>query len=143
LNRHFAVADHALLLATCITGLLLQPFFLRMTIPVLRDSHQRFAPLAATLRLSPARQILVIHLPRARREIAEAAGLVAALAAGEMSVLALLAPPDRPSLPVAVQSLIGAYRTDQAMAAALVLVVLAASLYVAISALGGQRARIS
>ncbi|MEO8530888.1 MAG: ABC transporter permease subunit, partial [Deltaproteobacteria bacterium] len=140
LSRQIAVTDYALILAAIITGVLLIPFFLRMVTPALRDSHQRFDLLSQTLRLGLGRTLLTIHLPRARREIAEATGLCAALACGEMSVLSLLAGPDQASLPMQVHGLLGAYRVDLALSAALLLVALSVTLYTAISALGGRRA---
>ena len=139
LRPFVAVTSWALVLAAIITGIMLIPYFLRLVIPSLADSQRRFAPLAQTLRMGRGAFVIRVLLARSRREIAEAAGLCAALAAGEMSVLALLAPPDRPSLPILVNQLIGAYRTDQALAAALVLVALSVGLYTLIAAVGRGR----
>ena len=139
LSRHVSVTDFALVVAAIITGVLLVPFFMRMVMPALRESHQRYHRLAQNLRLGPARTILQVHLRRSRREIAEATGLCAALACGEMSVLSLLAGPDQATLPLQVNGLLGSYQVDLALAGALVLVALSVTLYVAISALGGRR----
>jgi thiamine transport system permease protein len=136
---YVSVTAWSLSLAALVTGLLLVPFFLRLVIPQVRESHDRFHRLAANLRLSPAQQIWQVHLPRARREIAEGAGLAAALAAGEMAVLALFTDPARVSLPLQVQGLLGAYRVDQAMGAALVLTALALVMYAGIARLGGRK----
>jgi thiamine transport system permease protein len=67
------------------------------------------------------------------------AGLAAALSMGDLGVVALFASQDQATLPLVVQRLSGAYRMDQAAAAALVLVVCSFALF-ALCDIGGRRA---
>jgi len=57
------------------------------------------------------------------------AGLTAALSMGDLGVIALFADPDRATLPLQVYRLMGAYRMDQAGAAALLLLILSLGLF--------------
>ena len=61
-------------------------------------------------------------LPRLRAPLGFAAGLVAALSIGDLGVVALFAGSQGVTLPLLVQRLMGAYQTDAAAAAALLLV---------------------
>ena len=60
---------------------------------------------------------------------AGAAGLTAALSIGDLGVIALFADTDAATLPMQVLRLMGAYRTDQAAGAAVVLMALALALF--------------
>jgi thiamine transport system permease protein len=58
-----------------------------------------------------------------------AAGLTAALAMGDLGVIALFADPDRATLPLQVYRLMGAYRLEAAAGAALLLMLLSLSMF--------------
>ena len=66
-------------------------------------------------------------------------GIAAALAMGDLGVVALFAGQDSATLPLMVQRLAGAYRMDQAAGAGLLLVTLSFVLFY-LCDLGGRRA---
>lgn len=105
------------------------PFAVRALRPQAEDTATRFAPLAATLRLSPWGRMRWVLLPRLRRPIGFAAGLTAALSMGDLGVIALFADPERATLPLQMYRLMSAYRMDQAAGAALLLMALALALF--------------
>jgi len=78
-------------------------------------------------------------LPLLRRPIGFASGLTAALSAGDLGVIALFADPEKPTLPLMIYQLRGAYRTDAASGAALLLAVLSLTLFWLLDR-GGRRA---
>ena len=71
---------------------------------------------------SPA--LRLVTWPRLRRPMGLAAGLAAALSMGDLGVIALFAPPELTTLPLLMQQLMAAYRTDAAAGVALVLIAL-------------------
>jgi thiamine transport system permease protein len=71
----------------------------------------------------------LVALPRLRGPLGFAAGLTAALAAGDLGVIALFAAPDQATLPLAVYQLMGSYRMEEARAAATLLVALSLGLF--------------
>ncbi len=105
------------------------PFALRALIPAMRDLHRDYGRLAATLGLTGLSWLRLVGLPRLRRPAGFAAGLTAALAAGDLGVIALFGSPDRATLPLVLYQLMGAYRMEEAKAAALVLIALSLGLF--------------
>jgi len=105
------------------------PFALRAILPGLRESEATFGRLADSLGLHGFARLRLVTLPRMRRPLGFASGLAAALAMGDLGVVALFADPDRATLPLQVFRLMGAYRMEQAAAAALLLLALSLSLF--------------
>ena len=105
------------------------PFALQAILPVLRETEARFGLLADQLRLTGWARWRWLILPRLKRPLGFAAGLTAALSAGDLGVIALFADPARPTLPLYIYQLMGAYRTEAAAGAALVLMALSLALY--------------
>ena len=105
------------------------PFALRALIPAMRDLQTDYRRLAASLDLTGMPWLRLVALPRLRRPAGFAAGLAAALAAGDLGVIALFASPDQATLPLVLYQLMGAYRMEDAKAAALVLVALSLGLF--------------
>jgi thiamine transport system permease protein len=70
-----------------------------------------------------------VLLPRIRRPLGFGAGLAAAMSMGDLGVITLFAAPQEGTLPLEMFRLMGAYRTDDAEAAALVLLVLSLLLF--------------
>ncbi len=105
------------------------PFALRALIPAMRDLQADYGRISASLGLSGLPWLRLVALPRLRRPAGFAAGLAAALAAGDLGVIALFASPDQATLPLVLYQLMGAYRMEEAKAAALLLVALSLGLF--------------
>jgi thiamine transport system permease protein len=119
----------ALPVTLLVNVLLALPFALRAILPALRDLQADWARLAASLGMGGAAWLRLVALPRLRGPMGFAAGLTAALAAGDLGVIALFAAPDRATLPLAVYQLMGSYRMEEARAAACLLVALSLGLF--------------
>ena len=98
------------------------PFALRILLPALRTVEDDYGRLATSLALTGFARFRWLLLPRLRAPLGFAAGLVAALSIGDLGVVALFAGSQGVTLPLLVQRLMGAYQTDAAAAAALLLV---------------------
>ena len=126
----------ALPVTALVNVLLALPFALRALLPAMRDLERDHGRLAASLGLRGTAWIRLVALPRLRAPLGFAAGLAAALAAGDLGAIALFAAPDHATLPLVVQQLMGAYRMDEAGAAALLLVALSLGLFAAFERVG-------
>lgn len=119
----------ALLFTAFVNALMALPFALRILVPALRVVIAEHGRLALSLGLRGWRAWRIVALPRIRPQVGFAAGLGAALSAGDLGVIALFSDPDRATLPLQMYRLMGSYRTDAAAGAALVLLVLALGLF--------------
>ena len=129
----------ALPVTVLVNALMALPFLFRLLLPQARDLHRNYDRLAQTLGLSGAARLRWLTLPRLARPLGMGAGLAAALSMGDLGVVALFAGQDQATLPLVVQRLSGAYRMEQAAAAALVLVACSFALF-ALCDIGGRRA---
>jgi thiamine transport system permease protein len=118
----------ALWVVVVVNGAMALPFALRLILPALRDIAATEARLAAALGMGGWPLLRLVILPRLRRPLGFSAGVAAALAMGDVGVVALFAPAE-PTLPLQVLRLMGAFRSDEAAAAAVVLAALAFGLY--------------
>ena len=140
LTRDVASAESlALPVTVLVNALMALPFVFRLLLPQARDLHRNYDRLAQSLGLSGGARLRWLTLPRLARPLGMGAGLAAALSMGDLGVVALFAGQDQPTLPLVVQRLSGAYRMDQAAAAALVLVACSFALF-ALFDIGGRRA---
>jgi thiamine transport system permease protein len=112
-----------------INALMALPFALRILTPEAEAVERDYGRLRASLRLTPLAWLRLVWLPRLRRPLGFAAGLAAALAMGDLGVIALFADPDRATLPLQVYRLMGAYRMEAAAGAALLLLSLSLGLF--------------
>ena len=119
----------ALPVTALVNVVLALPFALRALIPAMRDLERDYGRLSASLGLGGAAWLRLVAWPRMRRPLGFASGLAAALAAGDLGVIALFAQPDRATLPLVLYQLMGSYRMEEAKAAALLLVVLSLGLF--------------
>ncbi|MCK6211319.1 iron ABC transporter permease [Georgenia sp. EYE_87] len=106
------------------------PMVVRTVLPVLRAIDPRLREAAATLGASPGRVLATVDGPFLVRGLGLAIGFAFAVSLGEFGATSFLARPDRPTLPVVVFRLIGrpgAENYGMAMAAAVVLAVLTAT----------------
>ncbi|MDR0810018.1 MAG: ABC transporter permease subunit [Gemmobacter sp.] len=119
----------ALPVTVIVTATMALPFAYRILLPEVRRLEADYGRLAAVLGLRgwPAARLLV--LPRLRRPLGFATGLCAALAAGDLGVVALFATEQGTTLPLVISRLMGAYRMEAAAGAALLLVMLAFGLF--------------
>lgn len=121
--------DYALLVTLSVNALMALPFVLRILRPTAEDTRANYARLAMNLNLSPWSWVRWVLLPRLARPLGFGAGLVAALAMGDLGVIALFGTSDHATLPLKLYQLMGAYRMDQAASAAVVLVALSLGLF--------------
>lgn len=130
----------ALALTTLVNAVMALPFVLRILMPHVAALRADYDRLSLSLGLRGFDWARLVMVPRLRRPLAFAAGLSAALAAGDLGVVALFADPARSTLPMQVQALAGSYRTDDAAGAAVLLAGLALSMFLAFDKLGGRDA---
>ncbi len=131
--------DIALTVTILVNALMALPFLFRLLLPEARNLHRIYDQLAQTMGLEGIARLRWLTLPRLARPLGLGSGLAAALAMGDLGVVALFAGQNQATLPLMVQRLSGAYRMDEAAAAALLLVALSFSLF-AFCDLGGRRA---
>lgn len=115
------------------------PFLYRLILPEACALEADYGRLCTTLGLAGLPRLSHVTLPRLARPLGLGAGIAAALAMGDLGVIALFAGPDTATLPLMVQRLAGAYRMDQAAAASLLLVALSFALFTLCDQ-GGRRA---
>ncbi|SEM59244.1 thiamine transport system permease protein [Gemmobacter aquatilis] len=122
-------ATVALPVTVLVTAVMALPFAYRILLPEARALVADYGRLAASLGLQgwPALRLLVV--PRLRRALGFALGLVAALAVGDLGVIALFAAERGATLPLVIQRLMGAYRMEAAAGAALLLVAAAFAVF--------------
>jgi thiamine transport system permease protein len=128
---HAVIAPQRLALpvTALVNAALALPFALRLLLPALRDIEAAHGRLADALGLTGLARLRWLVLPRLRPALGLAAGVVAALSMGDLGVIALFADQGGATLPLLVQRLMGAYRMEEAAAAALVLVALSFGLF--------------
>lgn len=119
----------ALPVTALVNALMALPFALRILSPAAEAVRTDFGRLAASLAMTPLAWLRLVLLPRLRRPLGFAGGLTAALAMGDLGVVALFADPDRATLPLQVYRLMGAYRMEAAAGAALVLLLCSFALF--------------
>lgn len=121
--------DVSLAVTALVNALMALPFCLRIMVPRLRDTLQDFGRLSATLGVSGLSLWRWVVLPRLAPQLGFAAGLTAALSAGDLGVIALFADADRATLPLQMYRLMGAYQMEAAAGAALLLLAMALGLF--------------
>ena len=119
----------ALPVTALVNVVLALPFALRALVPATRDLVLGYGRLSASLGLAGRAWVRLVAWPRLRRPLGYAAGLTAALSEGDLGVIALFSRPGDATLPLALYQLMGAYRMEEAMAAAVVLVALSLGLF--------------
>jgi thiamine transport system permease protein len=110
-------------------ALLALPFALRALSPALGEVEARHGQLADALSLKGARRLRIVTLPLLRPALGFALGLAAALSAGNLGVIALLAGEGQATLPLLMARLMGAYRMEAAAGVGLLVLLLALGLF--------------
>ena len=111
------------------------PFVVRTMTPVLRSIDDRLRQVAATLGASPARAWREVDLPLVRRAVLVAAGFAFAISLGEFGATTVIARADTPTVPVAIDRLLGrpgALNVGQAFALSVILMLLTAAAVVVV-----------
>jgi thiamine transport system permease protein len=132
--------DVALPVTAAVNALMALPFALRVIRPELEAVRSDYGRLCLSLGLTGRWFWTRVALPRLRRPLGFAAGLTAALSAGDLGVIALFADPERATLPLQMYRLMGAYRMEAAAGAALLLLAMSLALFWAFDR-GGRVAR--
>lgn len=122
-------SDVALPITAVVNATLALPFALRSLGPAVAATERDFGRMAAQLGVTGWAFVRIVILPRVRRPLGFAAGLAAALAMGDLGVIALFADEQSATLPLAMYHLMGSYRMDAAAGAALLLVTLSLVLF--------------
>jgi thiamine transport system permease protein len=123
----FPLADPfalALPVTATVNAAMALPFVLRSLLPALGEARVVDGRLADSLGIAGLARFRLVTWARLRRPMGFAAGLAAALSMGDLGVIALFAPPELTTLPLLMQQLMGAHRTQAAAGVALVLVTL-------------------
>jgi thiamine transport system permease protein len=136
--RAFTAPEDAAIPVTILTNAAMAlPFGFRLLLPEARRIEADYGRLASALGLHGMARLRWLDLPRLARPLGLATGLAAALAMGDLGVIALFAG-ESATLPLVIQRLMGAYRMRDAAAASVLLVTLSFGLY-AIFDLWGRR----
>jgi thiamine transport system permease protein len=117
------------------------PLVVRTLLPTWRSIDPKLGEAAATLGAGDGRVLRTIDLPLTARSLGLAAGLAFATSLGEFGATSFLARPDRPTLPVVVYRLISRPGLDNfgmALAAAVVLAVVTATVMSLAEAISGK-----
>ncbi len=105
------------------------PFCLRSLVPAIRDAEETFGKLSDQLGLSGYARYKILIAPRIKRPMGFCIGLSTALSMGDLGVIALFAQPGGGTLPMAVYSLMSAYKMEEAASGALLLILLSFVLF--------------
>ena len=100
------------------------PFALRALVPALARARADYGRLADSLGLAGWARFRLVTLPVIRPALGFGGGLAAALAMGDLGVIALFAPPDVATLPLFMYRQMGAYQMQAAAGTALILLAL-------------------
>ena len=139
--RPFANPETLSVLVTIVVNAALTvPFLFRLILPEALQLHADYGRLVQTLGLGARTELRFITLPRLARPLGYGAGLAAALSMGDLGVIALFAGDQGATLPLVVQRLMGAYRMQDAAAAALVLVIISFALFWVFDRIGQRNA---
>jgi len=139
--RPFVSPDASAIPVTIVTNAAMAlPFGFRLLLPEARRIEADYGRLAAALGLSGRARLRWLDLPRLARPLGLATGLAAALAMGDLGVIALFAGEGSATLPLVIQRLMGAYRISLALSASALLVALSFSLYAVFDIWGRRHA---
>ncbi|MCA8908397.1 MAG: thiamine/thiamine pyrophosphate ABC transporter permease ThiP [Rhodospirillaceae bacterium] len=105
------------------------PFVVRVVAPAATMTFERTWRLADSLGMRGWRRLRLIDLPALRRPVGLAFGIAAALAFGDLGVIAMFGTNETETLPLYLYQLIGAYRMGEAAVVGLLLVVCCLGLF--------------
>lgn len=135
------VFDWALPLAALVNGLVAVPYVLRLVSPALRRNAEYHDRLCASLGLTGWNRIRRLEWPLARRPIMTAMALTSALAAGDLTAIALFGTGREATLSLLLYQALGSYRTGEAAVLALLLVAVCLAVFIVIERIGNAGGR--
>lgn len=121
----------ALPVTVTINAVMSLPFALRSLIPAAQDLRADYGRLAAALGLTGLARLRLLTLPRLARPLGFAGGLSAALAMGDLGVIALFGNAEQATLPLKLYQLMNAYRMTDAAGCAVLLMMISFGLFYA------------
>ena len=124
LSSRVDVFDWVYPIVIAVNALMGLPFVIRSLAPSMRQNHARYQRLCRSLALTGWNRFRHLEWPLLRRPLGLAAGLVAALAMGDLGVIALFGTPDSATLSLLIYQQLGAYRVAEATVTALLLLAL-------------------
>jgi thiamine transport system permease protein len=141
LRDRIDVLDSAAALVVAVNAVAVLPFVLRVLGPEMRRTVAVHDRLCASLGIAGIDRWRVVDWPTIRAPAGAAFGIAAALAAGELGVIALFGSPQTTTLPLLIFQRMGAYRMDEAAVGVAVLLGLSLALLVGLERLlsGGRR----
>lgn len=133
------VLSIGLFLVVVVNALMGLPYVIRTLGPAVMRTGEMHDRLCASLGISGWNRLRLIEWPLLRRSAATALALAAALAVGDLGVIALFGTQDTVTLPLLLYHRMAAYQLDAAAVTALVLTALCLGLFVAIErGVGGR-----
>ena len=137
---HGDVFNWAMPIVIVINALMGLPFALRSLGPAMRQNKMRYDRLCQSLNISGWHRLRLIEWPVIRRPVGLAAALVAALAMGDLGVIALFGTPQTTTLPLMLYHQLGAYLVEQAAVTAVFLLLSCLIIFYLLERLiGGRR----
>lgn len=130
LDRPPLALRNSALLVPLAQALVALPLVVRSIVPALRAVDPRLRDAASVLGATPWQVWRAVDLPIVARSVAVAAGFAFAISLGEFGATVFLARPDLPTVPVAINRLLGqpgALNVGQAMALSTILMVITAT----------------
>ena len=121
LSPYLSVFDWAIPIVILVNAMMGLPFVIRTLGPAMRQSKLRYQRLCLSLALSGWNRFKWIDWPLLRRPAGLAAALVAALAMGDLGVIALFGTPQTTTLPLMLYQQLSAYLIQQAAVTAVFL----------------------
>lgn len=119
----------ALPITGLVNALVALPFILRALVPAAIMAEATQGRLADALGMRGLARLRHAILPRLARPLGFGAGLAAAFSMGDLGVIALFSMPGQGTLPLEMYRLMGAYRTNDAQGAAVLLMALTLALF--------------
>ena len=129
LSRQVDVFDWVFAIVIAVNAMMGLPFVIRTLGPAMRQHQARHDYLCQSLALSGWNRFRWIDWPQLRKPVGLSAALVAALAMGDLGVIALFGTPETATLPLLVYQQLGAYRVPQASVTAAFLLGLCLTLF--------------
>lgn len=115
------------------------PFSIRIMRPASNEIISNFRRLSHAHAMSPYAWFYWVYLPRLKGALTYSMGLVAALSMGDLGVIVLFGGADFETLPLVIYQLMSAYRTEQAMASAVILVSISIGIFLIFDRIGKTR----
>ena len=132
----FEVTFWVILTVNSIMGL---PFAIRIMRPASEEIISNFHRLSIAYGMTPFAWFYWVYLPRLKGALTYSMGLVAALSMGDLGVIVLFGGANYETLPLVIYQLMSAYRIDQAMALAVILVLISIGIFLIFDRIGKTR----